>query len=82
MDFVFLFTRLLKSLTMLEPFKYDEVMNTLDKTKRAQLISVLVEGNSLRARARICDVAFNTVLKFIPLIGMPVLTTRTRLSMT
>ena len=45
-------------------------MNTLDKTKRAQLISVLVEGNSLRATARICDVAFNTVLKFIPQIGM------------
>jgi IS1 family transposase len=44
-------------------------MNTLNKTKRAQLISVLVEGNSLRATARICDVAFNTVLKFIPEIG-------------
>ena len=44
-------------------------MNTLNKTKRAQLISVLVEGNSLRATARICDVAFNTVLKFIPQIG-------------
>jgi IS1 family transposase len=44
-------------------------MNTLDKTKRAQLISVLVEGNSLRATARICDVAFNTVLKFVPEIG-------------
>ena len=44
-------------------------MNTLDKTKHAQLISVLVEGNSLRATARICDVAFNTVLKFIPEIG-------------
>ncbi|MEI9475190.1 MAG: IS1 family transposase [Deltaproteobacteria bacterium] len=45
-------------------------MNTLDKTKRVQLIAVLVEGNSLRATARICDVAFNTVLKFIPQIGM------------
>jgi IS1 family transposase len=44
-------------------------MNTLNKTKRTQLISVLVEGNSLRATARICDVAFNTVLKFIPEIG-------------
>ncbi len=44
-------------------------MNTLNKTKRAQLISVLVEGNSLRATARICDVAFNTVLKFVPEIG-------------
>ena len=67
---VFLFTRSLKSLTMLEPFKYNEVMNTLNNKQRAQLISVLVEGNSLRATARICDVAFNTVLKFIPQIGM------------
>lgn len=55
---------------MLEPLMYNEIMNTLDKNKRAQLISVLVEGNSLRATARICDVAFNTVLKFIPQIGM------------
>ncbi len=55
---------------MLDQLKYNEVMNTLDKIKRAQLISVLVEGNSLRATARICDVAFNTVLKFIPQIGM------------
>jgi len=54
---------------MLERFKYNEVMNTLNKTKRAQLISVLVEGNSLRTTARICDVAFNTVLKFVPEIG-------------
>jgi IS1 family transposase len=44
-------------------------MNTLNKKQRAQLISVLVEGNSLRATARICDVAFNTVLKFVPEIG-------------
>ena len=44
-------------------------MTTLNKTKRAQLVSVLVEGNSLRATARICDVAFNTVLKFVPEIG-------------
>jgi len=44
-------------------------MNKLDKTERAQLISVLVEGNSLRATARICDVAFNTALKFVPQIG-------------
>jgi len=48
---------------------YFEIMNTLDKSKHTQLISVLVEGNSLRATARICDVAFNTVLKFIPQIG-------------
>jgi IS1 family transposase len=67
---VFLFTRLLKYLTILEPLKYNEVMNTLNNKKRAQLIAVLVEGNSLRAAARICDVAFNTILKFIPQIGM------------
>ena len=54
---------------MLEPVKYNGIMNILNRTKRAQLISVLVEGNSLRATARICDVAFNTVLKFIPDIG-------------
>ncbi len=33
------------------------------------MLSVLVEGNYLRATARICDVAFNTVLKFVPEIG-------------
>ncbi len=44
-------------------------MNRLSKEKQAQMLSVLVEGNSLRATARICDVAFNTVLKFVPEIG-------------
>jgi IS1 family transposase len=44
-------------------------MNRLNTTKRAQIISALVEGNSLRATARMCDVAFNTVLKLMPEIG-------------
>jgi IS1 family transposase len=44
-------------------------MNQLDTKKREQIIGCLVEGNSLRATARICDVAFNTVLKFVPEIG-------------
>jgi len=44
-------------------------MNKLDNTKRAQIIGCLVEGNSLRATARMCDVAFNTVLKLLPEIG-------------
>jgi IS1 family transposase len=44
-------------------------MNKLNNTKRTQIISALVEGNSLRATARMCDVAFNTVLKLLPLIG-------------
>lgn len=45
------------------------IMNRLSREKQAQILSVLVEGNSLRATARICDVAFNTVLKFVPEIG-------------
>jgi len=45
------------------------MMNKLSTEKRTQIISCLVEGNSLRATARMCDVAFNTVLKFIPEIG-------------
>jgi IS1 family transposase len=44
-------------------------MNKLTQSKRTQIISALVEGNSLRATARMCDVAFNTVLKLLPLIG-------------
>jgi IS1 family transposase len=45
------------------------IMNKLSKEKRAQIIGCLVEGNSLRATARMCDVAFNTVLKFVPEVG-------------
>ncbi|MGA9111142.1 MAG: IS1 family transposase [Smithella sp.] len=44
-------------------------MNKLSTEKRVQILSCLVEGNSLRATARMCDVAFNTVLKFVPEIG-------------
>lgn len=44
-------------------------MNQLSIEKRSRIIGCLVEGNSLRATARICDVAFNTVLKLVPKIG-------------
>lgn len=44
-------------------------MNKLTTKRRAQIISALVEGNSLRATARMTDTAFNTVLKFLPEIG-------------
>jgi IS1 family transposase len=44
-------------------------MNKLNKEKRVQIVNALVEGNSLRATARMCNVAFNTVLKFLPEIG-------------
>jgi IS1 family transposase len=38
-------------------------MNKLPSHKRAQILHLLVEGNSMRATARIADVAFNTVDK-------------------
>ena len=44
-------------------------MNKLNREKRVQIIKALVEGNSIRATARMCDVAFNTVLKLLPEIG-------------
>jgi len=44
-------------------------MNRLNTKRRAQIISCLVEGNSLRATARMTDTAFNTVLKLLPEIG-------------
>jgi IS1 family transposase len=44
-------------------------MNKLPNEKRAQLFACIAEGNSLRATSRLCDVAFNTVLKFFGDIG-------------
>jgi IS1 family transposase len=38
-------------------------MNRLDASRRAQIISSLVEGNSLRSTSRMTDVAINTVVK-------------------
>lgn len=44
-------------------------MNRLPLAKRAQIIGMLAEGNSLRATSRMADVAFNTVLKFLGDMG-------------
>jgi IS1 family transposase len=44
-------------------------MKRLNKEQRTKIIAALVEGNSLRATARMCDVAFYTVLKLLPEIG-------------
>lgn len=55
---------------MLERFMHNNCMNRLNVPERARLISALVEGNSLRATSRMCDVAFNTVLKLVPEIGI------------
>jgi len=54
---------------MLERLKYTVTMNRLNTAKRAQIIAVLIEGNSVRSTARLTGVAFNTVLKLLPEIG-------------
>ena len=51
------------------PLKHNAFMNKLSKEKQAMIVASLIEGNSLRATARMCDVAFNTVLNFLPAIG-------------
>lgn len=43
----------------------DAYMNKLSIQKRAQILGMLVEGNSLRATSRMADVAYNTVLKMV-----------------
>lgn len=40
-------------------------MNVLPIEKRAQIMRLLVEGNSMRAIARIADVSINTVTKLL-----------------
>jgi IS1 family transposase len=44
-------------------------MNRLSIQKRAQIIGCLVEGNSLRATARMTDTAINTVVKLLVGVG-------------
>ena len=45
------------------------IMNYLDIKKRAQILHMLVEGNSLRATARMADVSRNTVDKLLRDVG-------------
>jgi IS1 family transposase len=40
-------------------------MNRLPLQKRAQILGLLVEGNSLRSISRVCDVSINTVTKLL-----------------
>ncbi len=44
-------------------------MNKLSTSKRAQIIHLLVEGNSLRSTSRIADVSINTVTKLLVEVG-------------
>src|SRR6266851_10147378 len=44
-------------------------MNRLPAAERAQLLGMLVEGNSLRATSRLADVSINTVTKLLRDVG-------------
>jgi len=44
-------------------------MNVLSKDKRCAIIATLVEGNSMRATARLVDCSFNTVAKLLIEVG-------------
>ena len=45
-------------------------MNKLPREKRAQILTLLCEGNSMRATSRIADVSINTVTKLLVDAGM------------
>jgi IS1 family transposase/lambda repressor-like predicted transcriptional regulator len=47
-------------------------MNRLPLNKRAQILGMLVEGNSLRATSRMADVSINTVTKLLVDVGCAV----------
>ena len=44
-------------------------MNRLSTAKRVQIVSAVVEGNSLRAISRMVDVSINTVTKLLVDLG-------------
>ncbi len=45
--------------------QYDSFMNKLPVSKRAQILSMLCEGTSMRAVSRLADVSINTVTKLL-----------------
>ena len=46
------------------------IMNRMPLKQRAQILSLLVEGNSLRSTSRIADCSINTVTKLLVDVGM------------
>lgn len=58
-----------KMLDRSNKFTYLYFMNKLPIEKRVQIINLLVEGSSLRATSRICDVSINTVTKLLVDVG-------------
>src|SRR5467141_2329086 len=49
--------------------RYTPAMNRLPLDRRAQIIGLLAEGNSLRATSRLADVSINTVTKLLLDVG-------------
>ena len=47
-------------------------MNKLPLEKRVQILTMLVEGSSLRSISRVCGVSINTVTKLLVDAGRPV----------
>ena len=45
-------------------------MNKLPLEKRIQILSMLVEGSSMRSIARVTDVSFNTIAKLLADAGL------------
>ncbi len=54
---------------MLERSSIILVMNRLKRSKQSQIISALVEGNSIRATCRMTGTAKGTVLKLLADVG-------------
>ena len=44
---------------------YIMAMSKLAIEKRVQILSMLVEGSSMRSTSRVCDVSINTVAKIL-----------------
>ena len=44
-------------------------MNKLSRAKRAQILSMLIEGSSMRSTSRVCDVAIQTVADLLDMAG-------------
>jgi IS1 family transposase len=49
---------------------YDMGMNKLSQAKKAQVVSSLVEGNSIRATVRMTGVSKNTIVKLLSDLGL------------
>ncbi len=69
LHFNYFFLNVNFSLDKLNRSSYIVIMNRLSIQKRAQIIGCLVEGNSLRATARMTDTAINTVVKLLVDVG-------------